>query len=102
MEDKQPQPDLEKPISQALLEDSEAKSEDYTEAQKQRLLEYKDTNEYKNVKNKAKVDLEKRKMIERFQAYSKYESKRHLIDFTEGSGTNASKRFWKTMTNSML
>ena len=42
------------------------------------------------------MDIEKRKMIERFQSYSKLESHRHLRDYTGNS------KFWKTMGNALL
>ena len=67
----------------------------FDENQLKSLKEYRHSNQYKIIQNQAKLDIEKRKMVERFQQYSKLEAQKHLKQYVDG-------KFWKTMSNSML
>ena len=58
-------------------------------------MEYRQSSQYKVVQNQAKIDIEKRKMVERFQQFSKLEAQKHLKQY-------ADDKFWKVMSNSLL
>ena len=52
--------------------------------------------EKRRLYNQVKLDLDRKKTVERFQQYSKFEAEKSLKEYTEQS------KFWRTMSNALL